>query len=185
MSEMAEALERLYRRVVMLVSAGRVTATGDAGSVQKLQVQLRGDQEIRDGTPRIAEYGFTSVPQPGCDAVVIFAGGDRSEGIIVATGDQRYRLRGLAPGEVSLYDDLGQVVTLKRSGIVVNTSLNVTVTAGQTLRLVAADVQIHATNSFRWDVNGHGQHWTPTSINTYPIGETAGTANAISPPEIS
>jgi len=57
--------------------------------------------------------------------------------------------------------------------------------ANTTLRLTGADIQIHATNSFRWDVNGHGQHWFGNHIDTYQIGEVAGNAYAISPPEIS
>ena len=34
--------------------------------------------------------------------------------------DRRYRLKGLARGEVAVYDDQGQSVTLTRAGIVVN-----------------------------------------------------------------
>jgi len=177
MSEMLDAIDRLYRRVVMMIGAGRVSTTGDAGSVQRLQVQLRGDSEIRDSTPRVAEYGFTSVPIPGCDAVVIFAGGDRSEGIIIATGDQRYRLSNLAPGEVAIHDDQGQKVHLTRSGIIIHSPIKI--------RFEAPVIELHASTSYRWDVNGHGQHWYGTYIDTWQIGETAGTAHNISPPEIS
>jgi hypothetical protein len=57
--------------------------------------------------------------------------------------------------------------------------------AHTTLRLTGADIQIHATSSFRFDVNGHGQHWFADHVDTWQIGETSGTAHAISPPEIS
>ena len=57
--------------------------------------------------------------------------------------------------------------------------------AATTLRMTGADVVIHATNSFRWDVNGHGQHWFGSYVDTWQIGETSGTAHSISPPEIS
>ncbi len=42
----------------------------------------------------------------------------RSGCVVVA--DRRFRLKGLARGEVALYDDQGQSVTLTRAGIVVN-----------------------------------------------------------------
>jgi hypothetical protein len=61
---------------------------------------------------------------------------------------------------------------------------NMTLTAGGTLRLTAPTIQLHATTEYRWDVNGHGQAWLGTKIDTYQIGETAGSAHAISPPEI-
>ena len=61
---------------------------------------------------------------------------------------------------------------------------NMTLTSGATLRLTAPTIQVHATTEYRFDVNGHGQAWHPTLINTYQIGEVAGASHAISPPEI-
>lgn len=171
-----DALTRLYRRVMMIVGRGRITTTDDTGPVQITQVRLGAD-ELRDQTPRLAEYGFTSFPQPGADAVVVFLGGDRSNGCIIATGDRRFRLTSLAPGEVALYDDLDQAVHLTRTGIVVSSPTKI--------RFAAPEIEIHATTSFRWDVNGHGQHWFPTKVDTWQTGETPGTAHPISPPEIA
>lgn len=112
-------LERLYRRVMMATGLARVTTGKDDGATQVLQLDF-GAKEVQDGRYRLAEYGFTSMPLPGADAAVVFLGGDRSAGIVIATGDRRYRLKGLAPGEVALYDDLGHVVKLSRSGIAIN-----------------------------------------------------------------
>lgn len=64
--------------------------------------------------------GFTSAAQNGAEAVVLFPGGGRSHGVAVVVADRRFRLKGLARGEVALYDDQGQSVTLTRAGIVVN-----------------------------------------------------------------
>lgn len=52
--------------------------------------------------------------------MVLFPGGDRSHGMAVIVADRRYRLKGLARGEVAIYDDQGQSVTLTRGGIVVD-----------------------------------------------------------------
>lgn len=178
-----DPIERLYRRLLMAFGRAVIAAIADeAGALQLLQIQL-GKDEIRDNTPRFAEYGFTSSPKPGARAIAVFMGGDRSNGAVIATDDPRYRIV-LENGECSLYDDLGQVVHLTRSGIVMNSPLDVTVEAGGTLRLAGKVVQVHATDEYRWDTDGHGQVWWPTKIDTWQGGEVPGTANPITPPEI-
>lgn len=116
---MMGAVERLWRRMQMVVGRGRIQTGNDAGPVQMQQVQI-GPLDIRDNTLRVAEYGFTSMPKPGCHAVMIFVGGDRSNGVIIGTNDQTARLKNLKPGEAAIYDDLGQSVYLTRAGIVIN-----------------------------------------------------------------
>ncbi|NUB13705.1 phage baseplate assembly protein V [Azospirillum brasilense] len=119
MSDRASGLiDRLWSRLCMAIGRGRITAVADTGPVQMLQVRL-GQDELRDGTPRLAEYGLASHPPAGTDAVLVFVAGDRSMGVAVATGHQGSRPRGLRPGEVAVYDDLGQSVHLTRDGIVI------------------------------------------------------------------
>lgn len=127
---MRELIERLWGRVSRMVGRGRVSLVDDAGSVQLLQVALGAD-ETQDKIPRLAEYGFTSMPPVGSDAVVLFLAGERSNGVVVATGNQRYRLKGLRNGDVALYDMRGQSVMLTDSGIVLNAPV---VKATQTLQ---------------------------------------------------
>ncbi len=125
---MIRQIEKLYLRMVSMFGRGRITLVNDAGGTQTLQVVL-GPLETRDAMPRMTEYGYTSVPPENSDAVVVCLGGDRSRGIVIATGHQQYRLKGLANGEVALYDDLGQSVHLTRAGIVINgAGLPVTIT---------------------------------------------------------
>lgn len=112
-------IQKLYTRLFDAIGRGRVTLTDDSGGTQSAQVVL-GPLETRDAVPRLAEYGFTSNPPEDTDAVMICLGGDRSRGIIIATGHQTYRLKGLQTGEVALYDDLGQKVYLTRTGIVID-----------------------------------------------------------------
>ncbi len=110
------ALERIGRRVMTTIGRGRKTTGDDAGNVQTLQVKL-GQNEIRDNTPRLAEFGFTSMPPDGADLVVLFIGGDRSNGVIIASGDIATRMKNLQPGESALYDSLGKHVYLKADQI--------------------------------------------------------------------
>jgi phage baseplate assembly protein V len=103
----------------LLVGVGRATLVDDSGGVQMLQLKL-GALELRDRTPRLADFGFTSYPPAGSDAALLFVGGDRSNGVVIATGNQTYRLKGLASGDAAIYDSRGQSVWLTPQGIVVN-----------------------------------------------------------------
>ncbi len=114
-----ELMQRLARRLQLLVGVGRATLVNDSGAVQMLQLKL-GALELRDRTPRLAEYGFTSNPPSGADAALLFVGGDRSNGVVIATGHQTYRLKALASGDAAIYDSRGQSVWLTPQGIVIN-----------------------------------------------------------------
>lgn len=113
------ALDQLLRRIRMAIAPGRITATNDAGVVQKVQVTL-GDGQVVDAVPVMYVYGLATAPHAGADVVFLAGAGDRSDGVIVAVNDQRYRLTGLVPGEVALHDDLGRKVHLTRDGIVID-----------------------------------------------------------------
>lgn len=137
---MLEAIERLYRRLMLLIGIGKITTGNDGGVVQRLQVQLGAD-EVHDNLPRLAEFGFTSMPPPGSDAVLAFLQGNRSSGIVIATGNQTFRLKNLATGEVALYDAFGKYVKLSQTGIVVEA-------AGQSVTVNdASTVTVNATTS--------------------------------------
>lgn len=112
-------LAPLQRRVALMVSRAVIMMVNDTLKMQGVQVNLMADV-TRDGVERFQEYGFTSNPHPGAEAVVVSVGGNQDHGIVIAVDDRRFRLTGLAEGEVALYDDLGQKVHLTRGGIVVD-----------------------------------------------------------------
>ena len=62
----------------------------------------------------LQHYGFTSMPLPGAEGVVIEEG---NMVIMVATDDRRYRIA-IASGEVALYTDEGDHIHLKRGRLV-------------------------------------------------------------------
>lgn len=141
-------MDRLYARLMSLVAIGRVAASSSLGGRGARQLQVRFDgAEIRDNTPLLNSYGFASRPHPGADVVVLFPGGNRAAGFIVATNDRRYQVE-LAGGEVAIHDDQGQRVHLTRAGIVINGGgLPVTVTNTPKLRVegdieATGDVQV-------------------------------------------
>lgn len=136
---MEGAIERLWRRVQLFVSRGRVTTSNDAGSVQMLQLKL-GPLETRDQLPRLAEFGFTSRLPVGADVVVLFVGGDRSNAVAVASGHQPSRPTALEEGEAMVYDLWGKRLYLSKDGIVVEAGgTPVTVNNATTVTINASD----------------------------------------------
>ena len=116
---MHKMLAPLQRRVGLMVSRAVIVMVNDTLKMQGVQVNLLADV-TRDGVERFQNYGFTSSPHPGAEAIMVSIGGNQDHGIVIAVDDRRYRLTGLAEGEVALYDDLGQKVRLTRNGIVID-----------------------------------------------------------------
>ncbi|WP_233869711.1 phage baseplate assembly protein V [Paraburkholderia adhaesiva] len=142
-------MESLFWSLVRSLGRGRIWRVDDSGAAQRVQVQLS-QNETRDTTPRVAEYGFQSNPPAGSDAVAVFLGGNRSNGVVIACGSQQYRMRNLAGGEVAISDDKGQSVYLSASGIVVNGGgLPVTIT--NTPEITEDSPLVHCTGDIECD----------------------------------
>lgn len=168
---------QFWRRIQLMVGRGRITRVDDSGTVQKLQGTLNG-LELRDGTPRLAEFGFTSNPPSNSDVVLAFLAGDRSNGVAIATGHQPSRPTGLQPGEAMVYDlwgksikftkDGGIVVDAKNTPVMVNNATTVTINASTKCRFVTprlectgdiidnCDSQSHTVKDMRDIYNEHG-----------------------------
>jgi phage baseplate assembly protein V len=135
---MRAAFDRLSRRLLSMVGRGRVTAVDDTGNVQMVQVKFN-DGELRDNTPRLAEFGFTSFPPNGTDMVVLFIGGDRSNGVAIASGHIQTRMKNLQAGESAIYDSIGKYIYLTQTGIVIEAKNQpVTVNDATTVTINAA-----------------------------------------------
>lgn len=106
----------IARRVRLMVGRAVVRLVNDATAVQEMQVQVLAD-EVRGRVERFQNYGFTSVPFDGAEALVVSVGGNRSHMVSVAVDDRRYRLRNLRPGEVGMYSDEGDYVLFRRGRI--------------------------------------------------------------------
>lgn len=111
-----EMMGGLEGRVRGMVARAIVRLVDDARQAQELQLELLAD-ESQDAVERFQNYGLTSVPHAGAEALVVFAGGLRSHGVVLAVEDRRYRLTGLEEGEVALFDDLGNIIKLGRERI--------------------------------------------------------------------
>lgn len=105
----------LKRRVLLMIGRGVLDLLDEQNGKLLAQVQLL-DRQVRARLEVLQHYGFASRPLPGAETAVMFVGGNRHHGLVIATDDKRYRLRGMANGEVALYTDEGDVVHLKRGG---------------------------------------------------------------------
>lgn len=151
MSDFGRMIAPFARRLGNMLARGSVSAVSGAAKLRTLQIRMFAG-EVKDGIEHFEPYGFTSEVMPGSEPIAAFFDGDRSHGVVLVVADRRYRLTGLASGEVALYDDLGQKVHLTRDGIVIQTA--------KKLRCEAADIELHAIQSYSWDVAGFGERWT-------------------------
>lgn len=111
--------QSLQRQVLNLICRAVVKSVNASKKCQVVDLELIAG-EPTGNIEHLEPYGFTSKARSGSEALVLFPDGDRSHGVVVAVSDRRYRMRGLKDGEVALYDDQGQSVTLTRRGIVVD-----------------------------------------------------------------
>jgi phage baseplate assembly protein V len=132
LTDLQKLLRPLHVRLSNLVSRGVVTRVTDSGKLQTLQLGLL-SEETRDAVERFQQYGFTSVPIAGAEAVVLFVGGRRDHGLVVAVDDKRHRKSGLQAGEVAVYSQAGASVVLKADG-----SVEVTPKPGATVTLAGS-----------------------------------------------
>jgi phage gp45-like len=110
-------IDTLLRRQGSPFAFARSTmSVNDTGAVQTVQAQLDA-LSIRDNIPLLYGYGVTGSPPVSADLHIAFLDGDRSKAVIVASGHQTYRLKGLAVGDSALYDSRGHQVWLTPAGI--------------------------------------------------------------------
>lgn len=128
---MGNPIRDLGSRVMMMFGRGVLRGVNDSNGRQQLQVELLKD-ELRDDVEHMQNYGFTSHPTGG-DVAVAFIGGNREQGIVLVADDRRYRIS-LQPGEVAMYDDLGNKFELLRD--------MVKVTAVQHAEVVAPSIKL-------------------------------------------
>lgn len=114
------AIGRLLRpqflRLRGMIGRAVIRLVDDARKLQTAQVTVQAG-EVR-AAERFQDYGVSSVPLDGAEAIVLFVGGDRGSPVVIRTDDRRHRPTNLAPGEVVIYTDEGARVHLKRGRLV-------------------------------------------------------------------
>lgn len=107
----------ISRRIRLLVSRGVVNFVNDSLKQQNLQVSLLAD-ETADDVERFQNYGHTSVPPAGSEAIVLSVGGVRQHLVAIAVDSRGVRLGNLESGDSALYHLEGHKILLTKDGVI-------------------------------------------------------------------
>lgn len=141
--------DRLYRRIQMTSAAITISATDDSGPVHKVQGKVRGTPETIDNLQVVQLYGVASHAPVGSDAFVSFGNGDRSNGVVHATANQKARPRNQKPGEVTIFTDEGDAIALQRNNVVAVKTKTAKVNAESQTTIASPDIKLGAGSGLR------------------------------------
>lgn len=109
------AMKPLRDRVLLLAGRAILTAVNDSENMQFVQLKALAGESL-DKIRRFQEFGFTSNPPSGTEAIMISLGGNRENAVIIATDHRQYRFKPLQSGESAIYTDDGTYIVLKKAG---------------------------------------------------------------------
>ena len=115
----------MMSQILNLIGIGRATVVDDSGDVQLLQVTegatgVGGQDLVTDKVPRVAEFGFASVPPLGSVVTMLRRGGERARSFVIGSSHSPSRPRDLKPGDSGIYDVRGAKVMLTADGLVID-----------------------------------------------------------------
>ncbi len=165
------SLNRLFdplrRRIATLVSRAVLTAVNAAPGCQTLQVTILADEPQVD-VEHMEAYGFTSNPPAGAEGVILNVAGQRGAAVGLNFGNRSVRVTGLKSGEVCIFTDEGDKITLKRDRHMELETLHLRVKAEED---VTIDTKLYTVNASQGVT-----YQTPS----YGLGGVGGCAAAIS-----
>ncbi|EYC51698.1 hypothetical protein AZ34_11830 [Hylemonella gracilis str. Niagara R] len=175
----AAALEPLRSRVQLMVGRAILKVVDDAGAIQRVQMSALAGELIE--AERVQQYGFSSVPLQGAEAVFLAVGGDRGHAVVVAADDRRHRPRELKAGEVCLYNNKGAFILLDKDGHATVSAPMVTLVASDKVRIDAPTAEFTGDVVDNCETNTvtMAQMRTIFNLHTQPV--SGGTAGAPTP----
>lgn len=159
----------LQRRVSLMIARAVVAAVNDTTKTQTLQVQALAD-EVTDNVERFQDYGFSSVPLAGAEALLLSVGGNRAHGVAVGVHNRTLRPKNLNTGDVALYTADGIRVYIDKNADLVRLGED---TASDPVALSSlTDDRIEALeNAFDAFISVFNAH-----VHPHPFGPTSATA---------
>lgn len=94
-------------RIKGLVVKGLIKAVNDVTDIQVVKASTQYD-EITDDIERVQNYGFSSNPPIDSESIVIYFGGNKDHGVVIACDSGSFRVKGLLSGEAVFYAQFGQ-----------------------------------------------------------------------------
>lgn len=108
-------IEKIVHRLKNLVAKAILSAVDDSGQIQLVKVEgLNG--EVTDSVERLQNYGYTSNPPKGGEAIVVNVGANSDHPVIIVMDSGEFRKKDLKPGEVAVYDKNGSYILLREDG---------------------------------------------------------------------
>ena len=111
------AIHPLKVTVQLLTGKAVIMKVDDTQDIQQVQVSALAEETL-DKIARVQNFGFSSNPPIGSEAIIVALGGMR-ENVVVITADNRaVRIKNLASGESAVYTDDGTIIHLKKGGLI-------------------------------------------------------------------
>lgn len=118
---MSGVIERMANKIKSAVGKALIEAVADGNEIQLVKVSGL-DNETQSDLERVQEYGITSNPPIGSEAVVLYVGGSKDHGIVIKTDSGEFRVQSLASGEVCIYSQFGQKILLDQNGEIISSN---------------------------------------------------------------
>lgn len=133
---------------------GVLTRTSHGGGSQLAQVDALAGERLQD-CELFQQFGFTSNPPAGTAVVVLPMGGKTSHGIIVATENGQYRIKGLQPGETAIFNAFGDTFVF-RDGKIDGTTKTFTLTATESMKFDSPTAEFTGAVTVQQQLSGNG-----------------------------
>ncbi|MEH8118423.1 phage baseplate assembly protein V [Aeromonas allosaccharophila] len=139
--DVQKLLAPLQRRLRLIADRAIVTLVNDALQRQNLQLKVLAD-EGADDVERFQNYGHTSVPPEGSEAIVLGLGGARAGLVAIAVEHKGFRPKGLEAGDSCLYHLEGHNLTLGKDGLAALSAKSVITTAEEQTLTISPENEI-------------------------------------------
>jgi len=175
-------LRTMHRRVMNMVARGVIAETDDKPGMQNVQVSLL-HEEAKVAVERMQNYGISGVAPRDSEVTVVFIGGGRDHGVIVATESRASRFTDLKEGEVAVYTDEGDSIVLKRDNTIEVTTNHLTIKCDADVKIECQEATITVDNAIEINASDIMLNGNVTVNGNLTMGNT-GAANGDSTIEI-
>ena len=147
-------LAPIKRRITGAITRAVVSGVVEDLQRQNLQLKMHADESV-DDIERFQNYGCSSFPPVGSEAILAAIGGNLGNLVAVAVEDKKYRPKGES-GDVFLYHLEGHKIRLTKDGKVVVTATDVIFEAANSFTIISPETLIqgplHVTGGISTDL---------------------------------
>ncbi|PMM39160.1 phage baseplate assembly protein V [Vibrio splendidus] len=147
-------LAPIKRRITGAITRAVVSGVVEDLQRQNLQLKMHADESV-DDIERFQNYGCSSFPPIGSEAILAAIGGNLGNLVAVAVEDKKYRPKGES-GDVFLYHLEGHKIRLTKDGKVVVTATDVIFKAANSFTIISPETLIqgplHVTGGISTDL---------------------------------